>query len=85
MPNLLGVAVVVLTHICTGAQVPKRTQDPRAPAQRALATWLQQGPALLPVSADGYRQENNVPQLGNAFILASEYIHLWKNDCTPRS
>lgn len=81
MPNLVGVAVVVLPHICTGAQVPKRTQDPRAPAQRALATRLQ----LLLVSADGYRQENNVPQLGNAFILASEYIHLWKNDCTPRS
>lgn len=81
MPNLVGVAVVVLPHICTGAQVPKRTQDPRTPAQRALATRLQ----LLLVSADGYRQENNVPQLGNAFILASEYIHLWKNDCTPRS
>lgn len=81
MPNLVGVAVVVLPHICTGAQVPKRTQDPRAPTQRALATRLQ----LLLVSADGYRQENNVPQLGNAFILASEYIHLWKNDCTPRS
>lgn len=73
--------MVVLAHICTGAQVPKRTQDPRAPAQRALATRLQ----LLLVSADGYRQENNVPQLGNAFILASEYIHLWKNDCMPRS
>lgn len=27
---------------------------------------------------DGYRQENNVPQFGNALTLASEYISLWK-------
>lgn len=29
-------------------------------------------------SADGCRQERNVPQLGKAFTLASEYINLWK-------
>lgn len=32
----------------------------------------------MPVSADGCRQEGNVPQMGKAFTLASEYINLWK-------
>lgn len=37
-----------------------------------------QEPTLMPVSADGCRQEGNVPQMGKAFTLASEYINLWK-------
>lgn len=52
-----------------------------ASAPCTLATrqqHLYQEPTLTSVSADGCRQKRNVPQLGNAFTLASEYINLWK-------